>query len=151
MFTFQFLNDIIYSYIKKAIWHLAIRQNWCYGQFWKQNTISNFSCRFLNPNFFFQLICEISKNNLKSIRFQKLVWLFTVAMNCSSDLKQFEKFFSINRTKFFSEQFWKKNLLFLCSWNFSFILMHFLTIVAQRCVLMPTAYCFANEFLNPDT
>ena len=31
MFTFQFLNDKI---PKKAIWHLAIWQNWCFGQFY---------------------------------------------------------------------------------------------------------------------
>ena len=29
LFTFQFLNNKIYSYIKKAIW-----QNWCFGQFY---------------------------------------------------------------------------------------------------------------------
>ena len=30
----QFLNDKIYSYTKKTIWHLAIWQNWCLGQFY---------------------------------------------------------------------------------------------------------------------
>jgi hypothetical protein len=30
----QFLNDKIYSYTKEAIWHLAILQNWCFGQFY---------------------------------------------------------------------------------------------------------------------
>ena len=30
----QFLNDKIYSYTKKTIWHLAIWQNWCFGQFY---------------------------------------------------------------------------------------------------------------------
>ena len=29
-----FLNDKIYSYTKKTIWHLAIWQNWCFGQFY---------------------------------------------------------------------------------------------------------------------
>ena len=29
----QFLNDIIYSYRKEAIWNLAIWQNWCFGHF----------------------------------------------------------------------------------------------------------------------
>ena len=34
VFTFQDLKVKIYSYIKKkAIWHLSIRQNWCFGQF----------------------------------------------------------------------------------------------------------------------
>ena len=28
------LNDKIYSYTKKTIWHLAIWQNWCFGQFY---------------------------------------------------------------------------------------------------------------------
>ena len=31
-FTFQDLRAKIYSYTKKVIWHLAIRQNWCFGQ-----------------------------------------------------------------------------------------------------------------------
>ena len=35
MFTFQFLNDKIYSYTKKAIWHLAIWQNWCFGHIFR--------------------------------------------------------------------------------------------------------------------
>ena len=32
----QFLNDEIYSYLYKIkdIWHLAIWQNWCFGQFY---------------------------------------------------------------------------------------------------------------------
>ena len=29
-----FLNDKIYIYTKKTIWHLAIWQNWCFGQFY---------------------------------------------------------------------------------------------------------------------
>ena len=101
--------------------------------------ISNFSCRFLNPNYFFQF--EIYIIDLRNIQEQfKKHSVSKIRMNCSSDLKPSEKFFSI--TRIFSH---------ICSWNFSFILMHFLTIVAQRCVLMPTAYCFATEFLNPDT
>ena len=35
VFYFQFLNDKIFSYKpKKAIWRLAIWQNWCFGQFY---------------------------------------------------------------------------------------------------------------------
>ena len=33
--TFLFLNDRIYSYTKKAIWHLAIWQNWCFGHIFR--------------------------------------------------------------------------------------------------------------------
>ena len=35
MFTFQCLNDKIYSYTKKIIWHLAIWQNWCFGHIFR--------------------------------------------------------------------------------------------------------------------
>ena len=30
----QFLNDKIYNCTKRNIWHLAIWQNWCFGQFY---------------------------------------------------------------------------------------------------------------------
>ena len=54
--------------------------------------LSNFSCRFLNPNIFFPIWILIRSEKLlgtsiKSILFQKLVWPFTVRINCYNDLK----------------------------------------------------------------
>ena len=43
VFTFQFLNDKIHSYTKKAIWHLASWQNWFCGQFYHSKIVSVFS------------------------------------------------------------------------------------------------------------
>ena len=39
MFTFQDLMAKIYSFSKKAIWLLEIRQNWCIGQFYNFNVV----------------------------------------------------------------------------------------------------------------
>ena len=54
------------------------------------SSFSNFSCRFLNPNYFFQFEFEF----FKYIRFEKLQdsVLKIVWINCSSDLKNFAKF-----------------------------------------------------------
>ena len=65
----------------------------------KQNTISNFSCMFLNPNNFFQNL-NYNFSNLFNVRnlqeqvkkalcYQKLFWPFTVWINCSGDFKIF--------------------------------------------------------------
>ena len=63
-----------------------------------QQLFSNFSCRFLNRNFFpiWNLIQSYYKTpqkppgtNWKSILFQKLVWPLAVWINFSSDLKIF--------------------------------------------------------------
>ena len=91
---------------------------------------SNFSCRFLNSNYFFQFesncsnvlglrnLQEQSKNN--NILFQKLYWPFTVQINCWFNFfwkflafsLEFQKFFSITRAIFChsrSEQFQTQN------------------------------------------
>ena len=52
---------------------------------------------------------DLQEQVKKVFCYQKLFWLFTVWMNCSSYLKNFAKFFSITRTIFVhsrSEQFW---------------------------------------------
>ena len=65
----------------------------------RKKCFSNFSCRFLNPNIFFQfelwlfyfLRCETPpETSWKSILLPKIVPTFTVWINCSSDLKTFE-------------------------------------------------------------
>ena len=62
---------------------------------------SNFSCRFLNPNNFFQfqlwlfwyiiskLVRYHQQQDKKVFCYQKLVWPFTAWINCSSDFKKF--------------------------------------------------------------
>ena len=59
----------------------------------------NFSCRFLNPNIFsnsnyncsnFLDLRNLQEQVKKEFCHQKLVWPFTVWINCSSDLKIFE-------------------------------------------------------------
>ena len=52
----------------------------------------NFSCRFLNPNNFFQFwdLRNLQEQVKKAFCYQKLFWPFTVWINCSSDLKNFE-------------------------------------------------------------
>ena len=60
-------------------------------------TFSNFSCRFLNPKYFFQFEFELfqfirsipSRDKLKSILLQKSFWPFNIWINYSSYLKYF--------------------------------------------------------------
>ena len=88
---------------------------------------------------------ELECSRLKSIVFQKLFCLFTVPINCSSDLKKFAnsqhsasnfKTFSQSLQHFFShcrsEQFWKENtisrvvdLASLCSFSRSIVHKNF--------------------------
>ena len=92
-------------------------------KFCQQNTISNFPCMFLHPNYFFQLISLIWKTSrnsfLKNILFTILVltfhWsnkLFKWSQNFlkfSAFSLEFQKFFLITGTIFShsrSEQFW---------------------------------------------
>ena len=99
---------------------------------WQKKGFSNFSCRFLNPNYFFQFVlvqCIRSRKppgtSQKTILFQKLFWPFIVWINCSSDLiflNHKNNLFAITITIFLnirSEQFWKQNTIvaFLCSIN----------------------------------
>ena len=95
-----------------------VRSKWRFqrSEIWKKNTVrkcsfSNFSCMFLNPNIFFQilivLIHYISMRNLqeqvkKAFCYQKLFWSFKVWINCSSDFSITRTFFSHSR----SQQFW---------------------------------------------
>ena len=78
---------------------------------------SNFSCKFLNPNYFFPIwiiialmywVWETSRNKFKNILFQKLYWPFTDRINYYSNLKNFANscpsalnFKSFSRSKFF--------------------------------------------------
>ena len=63
MFTFQFLNDEIYSYIKEAIWHLAI---------WKISVLVNFTIQKLKSK---HLVCvslsDDDESLLKSDRIER--------------------------------------------------------------------------------
>ena len=95
-------------------------------------SFSNFSCRFLNSNYFFHSnfsnvldlrnLQEQAKKHSVSKTVLNDLSLFTVQIHCSSDLKllwkflafslEFQKKFSITRTFFShseSEQFWKQN------------------------------------------
>ena len=75
--------------MKKIIWK------------WKYGPVYNFffSCMFLNPNIFFSNLNSNCSNlsdmtNLqeqvkKTLCYKKLLWPFTVWINCSSDLKKF--------------------------------------------------------------
>jgi len=65
----------------------------------EKSIFSNFSCMFLSSNYFSNLTFNCSNlldlRNLKeqvkkAFRYQKLFWPFTVWINCSSDIKNFE-------------------------------------------------------------
>ena len=78
-----------------------------YIKFWlKTMFFSNFSCMFLNPNNFFQLEFSNCSNlfevrnlqvQVKSFCYQKLIWPFTVWINCSSDREKLLKFVAEGR------------------------------------------------------
>ena len=122
---------------------------------------SIFFCRFLNPNYFFNLNSNCTKvldlRNLqeqvkKNILFHKLFWPFNVQTNCSSDLKKISitrEFFSHSR----SEQFCKQNTIPTCDLEFWFsisvsVRLDFFYLQKRRSSKINLRYFIQNTFFG---
>ena len=115
-------------------------------------TFSNFSCMFLNPNFFSNFnshfsnlldLRSLQEQVTKAFCYQELFWPFTVWINCSSNLK-FCKFlaFILKFLKFF----WSLEHFFLTvdQNNFgneiSFCLFHIFDFLFKHGFFLKTTY-----------
>ena len=131
---------------------------------------SNFSCRFLDPNYFYNYNCSNVGTSKIKHSVSKICWPFIVQINCSSDLKNlansrplasnFRSFFSITRTIFShsrSEQFWKQNTISVrkhqksCfASHFEFVVSYAITITILAYLLHLAKLCNTNEILSEE-
>ena len=95
-------KSLIMSQLER--WRFLAKTSVCHSS--KGKFFTNFSCMFLNPNNFFQLEFSNCSNlfevrnlqvQVKSFCYQKLIWPFTVWINCSSDREKLLKFVAEGR------------------------------------------------------